>query len=144
MIGKLIIISVLASALFGVGLAGMAHADPATPIPFPPNNAQVALPPTCEYVNGSVDCVVERTYGIKRIKAHIATGVGQVEVFDETYKGCPTTVEFSLDPIVLDYDTSFDIETCDVPESVGSQPDNGSFKARPAPPEVIGGLRIAP
>jgi hypothetical protein len=140
-VGKVLLVSmVLASLLYGLGPAGLAQAD-AVPIP-PPEPVQVVPPPVCELVDGAVECTAYREYGIKRIGAYIDTGVGQVEVFDQTYGGCPEVVEFTLDPIVLDYDTNLHVQSCDapLPEPGVGRPDSGSFRTPSEPARLIGGL----
>jgi hypothetical protein len=70
--------------------------------------------------------------GVQQVIVEMETGIGPVEVFNQTYEKRPTRVSFELGPIVMDYETNVKVLPCSPDPGVG-QPDPGSFKQKPAP-----------
>jgi hypothetical protein len=130
-IRKLFIVPVaLLSLAYGFGMASIAHAETVT---VSITNHE------CSYEDDVLSC--EAWYpivgtGVQRVVVEMETGIGPVEVFDQTYKGCPDSVSFELDTIVMDYDTSVHVIPCPPDPGVG-QPDRGSFKTPPAESRIV-------
>ena len=126
-IRKLLIVpAVLLSLTYGFGMASIASAEVVV---------VTVVNHECSYADDTLSC--EAWYpiagrGVQQVIVTMDTGIGPVEVFDQTYKGCPDSVFFELDPIVMDYDTTVKVIPCPPDPGVG-RPDVGSFKQKPAP-----------
>ena len=134
-IRKLLIVpAVLLSLAYGFGMASVASAEV---IIVTAENHE------CSYQDEVLTCeawpyVVGQ--GVQQVIVTMDTGIGDVEVFNQTYKGCPDSVFFELDPIVMEYETKVEVIACPPDPGVG-QPDPGSFKSPDAPSRpVVGGL----
>jgi hypothetical protein len=129
-IRKLLIVpAVLLSLAYGFGMASIASAEVVI---------VTVVNHDCSYEDDTLSC--EAWYplvgsGVQQVIVTMDTGIGAVEVFDQTYKGCPESVTFELDPIVMDYDTHVKVIPCPPDPGVG-QPDVGSFKQKPAPAPI--------
>ena len=64
----------------------------------------------CEVPN-HIECEISHPDGIKQVTVTMMTGFGPVDVVDESYINCPTSVTVSWDPIVPN--ASFEVEPCD-------------------------------
>src|SRR5687768_4439857 len=122
----LLVTAVLLSLAYGFGMAGIASAEVVV---------VTIVNHECSYEDDTLSCeawypIVGR--GVQQVIVTMDTGIGPVEVFDQTYKGCPDSVFFELDPIVMDYETNVKVIPCPPDPGVG-QPDPGSFKQKPAP-----------
>ena len=124
-IRKLIVPAVLLSLAYGFVMASIASAEVVVTV----------VNHECSYEDDTLSCeawypIVGR--GVQQVIVEMETGIGPVEVFNQTYKGCPDSVFFELDPIVMDYETNVKVIPCPPDPGVG-QPDPGSFKQKPAP-----------
>jgi hypothetical protein len=126
-IRKLLIVpAVLLSLAYGFGMAKVASAEVVV---------VTAVNHECAYADEVLTCeawpyIVGQ--GVQQVIVTMETGIGDVEVFNQTYKGCPSSVFFELDPIVMEYDTTVKVIPCPPDPGVG-RPDAGSFKQKPAP-----------
>ena len=122
-IHKLLIVpAVLLSLAYGFGMASIASAETVT---------VTVINHSCAYEDDTLSCeawypIVSR--GVEQVIVTMETGIGPVEVFEQSYKGCPESVFFDLDPIVMDYETTVRVIPCPPDPGVG-QPDPGKFKS---------------
>src|SRR5688572_1190983 len=125
-IRKLLIVpAVLLSLAYGFGMASIASAEVVVTV----------VNHECSYEDDTLSCeawypIVGR--GVQQVIVEMETGIGPVEVFNQTYKGCPDSVFFELVTIVMDYEKYVMVIPCPPDPGVG-QPDPGSFKQKPAP-----------
>jgi len=130
-IRKLLIVpAVLLSLAYGFGMASIANAEV---VVVTVENHE------CAYEDEVLSC--EAWYpivgsGVQQVIVTMETGIGLVEVFNQTYKGCPESVSFELDPIVMDYETTVKVIPCPPEPGVG-QPDPGKFKSPDAPSRPV-------
>lgn len=130
-IRKLLIVpAILLSLAYGFGMASVAQAGTTVTV--------TVVNHDCVYEDNTLSCeawypIVGR--GVQQVIVDMETGIGPVEVFNQSYKGCPESVFFDLDPIVMDYETKVRVIPCPPDPGVG-QPDVGSFKTKPAPAPI--------
>lgn len=105
---KLFIIpAAILSLLYGFAMASIAHAETATV------TVQVQLwTAGCALVDDAVECDISSTDGISNVHVFMNTGIGEVTVLDQDFRGCPTDVHVSLDPIVMSVFSEMDVTTC--------------------------------
>src|SRR5688572_22101393 len=116
----LIVPAVLLSLAYGFGIANVAQAGVTVTV----------FNHECAYEDEVLSCeawsyIVGQK--VQQVIVTMDTGIGAVEVFNQTYEKCPESVFFELDPIVMDYDTTVKVIPCPPDPGVG-QPDVGSFK----------------
>ena len=133
-----IIPAAVLSILYGFAMASIAQADHAT-ITVQLWDAECAL------VDGMVECDIHSDYGISNVHVAMNSGIGDITVFDQNYRGCPTDVHVSLDPIVIDEDSEMTVTTCPIivdcegcvvciaGSCPGEKPDNGIGRPEPLP-----------
>ena len=95
------------SLVYGFAMASVANADHAT-VTVSTWSAE------CVLVDDMVECDIHSDYGISNVYVGINAGIGDVTVFDQTYRGCPTDVHVSLDPIVLEENSEMTVTTCPI------------------------------
>ena len=130
-IRKLLIVpAVLLSLAYGFGMASIASAEV---VVVTVENHE------CAYEDEILTCEAWYPFvgqGVQQVIVTMETGIGDVEVFNQTYKGCPDHVFFELDPIVMDYETTVKVIPCPPEPGVG-QPDPGKFKSPDAPSRPV-------
>ena len=100
--------AVVLSVLYGFAMASVANADHASVTVY-------TLDLECTLVDDMVECDISTDAGISNVHVFMNAGIGDVTVFDQDYKGCPTEVHVSLDPMVLEENSEMDVTTCNGP-----------------------------
>ena len=106
---KLFIIPALVlSLLYGFAMATMAHAETVT-VTVQLWNSE------CELVDDMVECDISSQYGIQNVHVFMNAGIGDVTVLDQDFRGCPTEVHVSIDPVVVSVFSEMEVTTCPIP-----------------------------
>lgn len=105
---KLFIIpAAILSILYGLAMTSMAHAETVT--------VTVQLwSADCALVDDTVECDISSQYGISNVHVFMNSGIGDVTVLDRDFRGCPTEVHVSLDPVVISVFSEMDVTTCGI------------------------------